>query len=200
MTALYDALGVYLDGAFSQDGRKVLLLYTDGGDTRSRLRLDELVDLVRASDVTVYAIGFQTQLRSTERRMERRRLEEVVGLSGGRCHFPDTVSELDEIYAQIKAELATRYSLGYVSTDQTTDGAWRRVTVKFAGSRPALEGARIRARQGYFARYIEDEPSGPRGTRSSGEPGPLAGYILQATGFRRPAALRAYLRRSWKFP
>ena len=74
------------------------------------------------------------------------------------------------------------------------------MTVKFAGSRPALEGARIRARQGYFARYIEDEPSGPRGTRSSGEPGPLAGYILQATGFRRPAALRAYLQRSWKFP
>ena len=155
MTALYDALGVYLDGAFSQDGRKVLLLYTDGGDTRSRLRLGELLDLVRASDVTVYAIGFQTQRRSAERMMERRRLEEIVGLSGGRCYFPDTVRDLDEIYAQIKAELATRYSLDYVSTDHTTDGAWRRVTVKFAGTRPELEGARIRARQGYFARYLE---------------------------------------------
>jgi Ca-activated chloride channel family protein len=162
MTALYDALGVYLDGAFSQDGRKVLLLYTDGGDTRSRLRLDKLLDLVRASDVAVYAIGFQTQRRSTKRMMERRRLEEIVGLSGGRCYFPDTVRDLDEIYAQIKAELATRYSLGYVSTDQATDGAWRRVTVKFADSRPELEGARIRARQGYFARYIEDTPRGPR--------------------------------------
>ena len=83
MTALYDALGVYLDGAFAQDGRKVLLLYTDGGDTRSRMRLGELLDLVRASDVTVYAIGFQTQLRVADRMMERLRLEEIVGLTGG---------------------------------------------------------------------------------------------------------------------
>ena len=158
MTALYDALGVYLDGAFAQDGRKVLLLYTDGGDTRSRMRLRELLDLVRASDVTVYAIGFQTQLRVADRMMERLRLEEIVGLTGGQCYFPDSVDELDEIYAQIRDELAARYSLGYVSTDPTTDGAWRRVTVTLAGARPELEGARIRARNGYFAPYFEDAP------------------------------------------
>ena len=158
MTALYDALGVYLDGAFAQDGRKVLLLYTDGGDTRSRMRLRELLDLVRASDVTVYAIGFQTQLRVADRMMERLRLEEIVGLTGGQCYFPDSVDDLDEIYAQIRDELAARYSLGYVSTDPTTDGAWRRVTVTLAGARPELEGARIRARNGYFAPYFEDAP------------------------------------------
>ena len=158
MTALYDALGVYLDGAFAQDGRKVLLLYTDGGDTRSRMRLRELLDLVRASDVTVYAIGFQTQLRMADRMMERLRLEEIVGLTGGQCYFPDSLDELDEIYAQIRDELAARYSLGYVSTDPTTDGAWRRVTVTLAGARPELEGARIRARNGYFAPYFEDVP------------------------------------------
>lgn len=158
MTALYDALGVYLDGAFAQDGRKVLLLYTDGGDTRSRMRLGELLDLVRASDVTVYAIGFQTQLRVADRMMERLRLEEIVGLTGGQCYFPSSVRDLDEIYAQIRDELAARYSLGYVSTDPTTDGAWRRVTVTLAGARPELEGARIRARNGYFAPYFEDAP------------------------------------------
>jgi hypothetical protein len=68
------------------------------------------------------------------------------------------VDELDEIYAQIRDELAARYSLGYVSTDPTTDGAWRRVTVTLAGARPELEGARIRARNGYFAPYFEDAP------------------------------------------
>jgi len=158
MTAFYDALGVYLDGASAQDGRKVLLLYTDGGDTRSRMRRRELLDLIRASDVTVYAIGFQTHLRTADRMMERRRLEEIVGLSGGRCYFPNSVRELDDIYAQIRAELATRYSLGYVSTDPTTDGAWRRVSVKLAETRPELEGARIRARKGYFALYFQDAP------------------------------------------
>ena len=158
MTALYDALGVYLDGAFAQDGRKILLLYSDGVDTQSRLLRNELLDLVRASDVTVYAIGFQTQRRPTERLKERLRLEEIVGLTGGRCYFPNSLDELDEIYAQIRNELAARYSLGYVSTDPTTDGAWRRVSVRLADSRPELEGARIRAREGYFAPYIEDAP------------------------------------------
>jgi Ca-activated chloride channel family protein len=39
MTALYDAVGVYLDGAARQDGRKIMVLYTDGWDTRSSMRL-----------------------------------------------------------------------------------------------------------------------------------------------------------------
>jgi Ca-activated chloride channel family protein len=158
MTALYDALGVYLDGAFAQDGRKVLLLYTDGGDTRSRIRLEELLDLVRASDVTVYAIGFQSQLRTADRMMEQRRLEAIAGLTGGRCYFPDSVDELDAIYAQIRDELAARYSLGYASADSTTDGAWRRVKVALTEARPELEGARIRSRDGYFAPYFKDAP------------------------------------------
>ena len=160
MTALYDALGVFLDGAFTQDGRKVLLLYSDGVDTRSRLRRDQLLDLLRASDVTVYAIGFQTQLRPVDRMLARVRLEELVGLTGGRAYFPDSLDELDEIYEQIRSELSARYSLGYVSSDPTTDGAWRRVTVRFAGSRPELAEARIRAREGYFAPYLDDDPPG----------------------------------------
>ena len=156
MTALYDALGVYLDGAFAQDGRKVLLLYTDGGDTRSRMRRGELLDLVRASDVTVYAIGFLKNDPGNARLM--RRVRTLAETTGGDVFLPLTAEPLDEIYAQIRDELAARYSLGYVSIDPTTDGAWRRVTVTLAGARPELEGARIRARNGYFAPYFEDAP------------------------------------------
>src|SRR5262249_51245592 len=56
-TALYDAIGVYLDGAASQSGRKIMVLYTDGGDTRSSISFGELIDLLKASDATVYVIG-----------------------------------------------------------------------------------------------------------------------------------------------
>ena len=56
-TALYDALGTYLDGADSQEGRKVMVMYTDGGDSRSALSLSETLTLLKASQVTVYAIG-----------------------------------------------------------------------------------------------------------------------------------------------
>ena len=155
MTALYDALGVYLDGAFAQDGRKLLLLYTDGADTRSRLRYSELRDLLQASDVTVHAIGFQTGRRNTRQMRERLRLREIAELTGGRAYFPTSPDDLDEIYRRIRDELEARYSLGYVSSDPTTDGAWRRVTVSLR-DRPDLDDARIRAREGYFAPYIEE--------------------------------------------
>ena len=161
MTALYDALGVYLDGAFAQDGRKLLLLYTDGADTRSRLRYSELRDLLRASDATVYVIGFQAQRRTMRQLRERQRLRRIAELTGGRAWFPASQDDLDDIYERIRGELEARYSLGYVSTDPTTDGAWRRVTVSLRGDRPALDDARIRAREGYFAPYIEE--SAPRG-------------------------------------
>ena len=156
MTALYDALGVYLDGAFSQDGRKVLLLYTDGEDTRSRMRLDETMDLVRASDVTIYAIGFQKNLRAGRRQFQRMRLSRLAEITGGRSYFPSSIDRLDEIYAEIAAELEGRYSLGFVSTNPRADGTWRELEVRLTGSR-APRRANVRARDGYFAAYSEAE-------------------------------------------
>ena len=156
MTALYDALGVYLDGAFAQDGRKLLLLYTDGADTRSRLRYSELRDLLRASDVTVHAIGFQARRRTMAQMRARQRVRQIAELTGGRAWFPASQDDLDDVYRRIREELEARYSLGYVSTDRTTDGAWRRVTVTLREGRPELDDVRIRAREGYFAPYIEE--------------------------------------------
>ena len=159
-TALYDALGVYLDGAASQDGRKVLLLYTDGEDTRSRMGFGDTLDLLKASDVTVYAIGFQEHLRASTRMMQRMRLERIVEQTGGTCFFPDSVDALDEIYEQIRLEITGRYSIGYASTDERTDGTWRRVQikVKVRTERPGLRDVKIRTRGGYFAPYKEPLP------------------------------------------
>ena len=53
MTAFYDALAVYLNGASTQEGRKILVLYTDGGDNTSSINYPDLIDLIRASDVTI---------------------------------------------------------------------------------------------------------------------------------------------------
>ena len=57
-TALYDAVGIYLNGVGPLDGQKIMLLYTDGGDTRSELTFSDLLDLLKSSDVTVYAFGY----------------------------------------------------------------------------------------------------------------------------------------------
>lgn len=158
-TALYDALGVYLDGAFEQDGRKVLVLYTDGEDTRSRLSIRDARDLLRASDVTVYAIGFQGGLRSRARARQRMRLGQLTELTGGRAYFPFSADGLEEIYGRIAAELDGRYSLGYVSTNTRRDGSWREIDVRLRPGRADLRGAELRVREGYYSIWNEEEAS-----------------------------------------
>ena len=74
-TALFDAMGVYLDGVGPLDGRKIMLLYTDGGDTRSELAFSTLLDLLKASDVTVYAIGYLEHQSSSARTQQQMQLQ-----------------------------------------------------------------------------------------------------------------------------
>ena len=161
MTAFYDALGVYLDGAFGQDGRKVLLMYSDGYDTRSRMPFSETAELLRASDVTVYAIGFQGNIPFSDRPRERMKLQQLTEITGGRVFFPTEVDALDGIYEEIGRELETRYALGYISTNSKADGTWRRVEVKVRPTRPELRDIKIRTRLGYYALYQEPD-SDPR--------------------------------------
>jgi len=150
-TAMYDAIGVYLDGAADQDGRKVMVLYTDGGDTRSTLSYSELLKLLRASDVTVYAVGALGGPASVGRGDERLVLQRIAEETGGQAYFPMSVKELDKLYSQIAAEIRAQYTLGYVSSNTTSDGRWRKVDVTI--TRPGLKNVKIRSRRGYFAMY-----------------------------------------------
>lgn len=152
-TAMYDALGVYLDGANGETGQKTLVLYTDGGDTRSSMSFADLVDLLKASDVTVYAIGFLEHQSSSTKAEQRMKLQQIAELTGGQAFFPMSVKQLDDIYAKILEEMKARYTLGYASTDTRQDGAWREVAIKLL--RPDLKGAKLRTRKGYFAPYAE---------------------------------------------
>jgi Ca-activated chloride channel family protein len=148
-TALYDALGVYLDGASGQDGRTVLVMYTDGADSRSNLRFSDLMDLLKASHVTVYAVGLveHTGRHRSEMMM---RLQQMVDATGGQAFFPSALKDLDGAYEKVLAEIKAQYQLGYQSTNLTQDGAWRKVEIKV--KRPDL---RLRSRKGYFAPYKE---------------------------------------------
>ena len=152
-TALYDALGVYLDGASSQDGDKVLVIYTDGGDTRSNVMYKDVMDMLRASDVTAFAVGLLENQSSSVKMDQRMRLQDIAAVTGGMALFPTSAEQLEEMYARIAEEIQARYSLGYLSTNTKTDGEWRKVEIKLA--RPDLKNVRIRTRPGYFAPYRE---------------------------------------------
>src|SRR5207248_1352104 len=150
-TALYDAIGVYLDGAGGQDGRKIMLLYTDGGDTRSAIRYSELLDLLKASDVTVYAIGELDHQSPSGKAYQRAIIQQIADATGGQAFFPLNVKDLDQVYDKVLDAIRAQYTIGYLSTDDRTDGAWRKVELKVTGKNG--RDYRIRARKGYFAPY-----------------------------------------------
>ena len=150
-TALYDAIGTYLDGAGGQDGRKVMLVYTDGGDTRSSIQWHELLDLLKASDVTVYAIGMLEHQSQSTRLQQRATIQQMAETTGGQAFFPTSVKELDKVYDKVLAEIRAQYTIGFHSTNEKADGAWRKVEVKVV--RKDGRDLRIRARKGYFALF-----------------------------------------------
>lgn len=148
-TALYDALGVYLDGAQHDDGRTILVVFTDGGDTRSALRFTELMTSIRASDVTIYGVGFLQNQGRTGGLEQRLRLGEIATESGGEAFFPLAMKQIEDVYDTIVAQIRSQYTLGFVSTNTRRDGRWRKVEVKV--KRAGLDRPRVQARKGYFA-------------------------------------------------
>jgi Ca-activated chloride channel family protein len=146
-TALYDALGTFLDGVDQQEGRRVLVMYTDGADSRSVLNLGETLTLLRASSVTVYAIGFVGNTGSSRQRLQMT-LMQLTEVTGGQAFFPSSMKGVEEAYDQVLAEINGQYHLGYLSDNSAADGAWRKVEIKVR--RP---DTRVRARKGYFAPY-----------------------------------------------
>jgi Ca-activated chloride channel family protein len=150
-TAMYDALGVFLDGAAENEGRTILLLYTDGGDTRSAIALGDVMTLVQASDVTIYAVGFLEHQSSSARVVQRAQLTRMAETTGGQAFFPTAMKDVEAAYDKVVAQIRAQYSLGYVSTNTALDGRWRRVQIRLV--RPDLKDARLQSRRGYFALF-----------------------------------------------
>ena len=115
-TALWDAVGIYLGGSQDQTGQKVLIVFTDGGDTRSTLTYVDLLNALKASDVSVYAIGFLEHQPASVRTQQRLQLAQLADLTGGQAFFPVSMKEVESMYDRIVAEIDSRYLLGYVSS------------------------------------------------------------------------------------
>ena len=145
-TALYDALA----GAFTTlkpvEGRRAVVVMTDGRDENnpgtapgSRHTLPEVLELAKEVEATVLPIGLGTNL-------DRAGLERLADISGGLAYFPSDASELRAQFARTIENLRRRYVLGYTSTHIARDGSWRNVEIR---SRSANHV--IRSRSGYFA-------------------------------------------------
>lgn len=150
-TALYDA--TYLGVEKARQGRhtkRALLVISDGQDNNSRYTFKELRDLVKESDVQLYAIGIVDLMRDSDLGPYGESvLEELARSTGGRAFFPSSEVELVDVCTQIALELRHQYSIGYYPTTDIRDGKWHKIRVK-VDAPPGLPKLAVRAKEGYF--------------------------------------------------
>jgi Ca-activated chloride channel homolog len=130
--------------------RQAIVVLSDGEDTSSLLPFEEVLDLAKRSETAIYSIGLRSNEGAGVSAKGFKEAEFVMRQfsqeTGGRSFFPNQVSDLAGIYAQISDELSSQYTVGYTSKNPKRDGSWRRVVVRVV--RPNLTA---RTKLGYFA-------------------------------------------------
>ena len=129
--------------------RRAVILLSDGEDTSSLVSYDEVLELAKRTETAIYAIGIRSKDSNWTGRGYGQAdfaLRQLTTQTGGRVFFPSSVDELKAIYALISQELSSQYLVGYTSTNQKRDGAWRRINV-----RTTRAGTTARTRMGYYA-------------------------------------------------
>ena len=152
-TALLDA--IYLGLSKMKDakyGKKALLIISDGGDNHSRYTESEIKNLVKESDVQIYAIGIYNHYFPTdEERLGPQLLSDITELTGGRAFSIDNPNDLADVATKIGIELRNQYVLGYRPTNPAHDGKWHKIRVKLTPPK-GLPPLRVYAKTGYYAR------------------------------------------------
>ena len=148
-TALYDAMAHYLDGLSARGGQHVLVVYTDGEDSASRLRASDVRDRLRAADIVLYVVGYMEHQRGSARLQQQAVLTQLARETGGDAFFPMSMKQVTSFYDRIRQEIGGRYVLGYVPSGPPPRGEFRRVEVRVKGATEAR--VKSRARSGYVA-------------------------------------------------
>ena len=154
-TSLYNAVYIALrelgktirDESPTELRRRAIVLLSDGEDTSSLVGFDEVLDLAARSD-TRFTRWIRRPAHTCTRGSQEGQfvLRRLTQQTGGRAFFPTDAKELAGIYAEIKAELSSQYTLAYESTNPRRDGQFRRIAVRVERT-----GAVARARPGYYA-------------------------------------------------
>lgn len=156
-TAINDHLYLALKSLEGRQGRRVVILLTDGVDIESALSMEDVRWMARRSQALVYWIrlvekDMGTVYRSSSWRNPREHerelavLQQVVEESGGRVLNLDRLEGSPEVFREILKELREQYVLGYYPSSNHNDGAWHAVKVRVRNFSPGA----VRTREGYI--------------------------------------------------
>lgn len=138
-TYLFDAVRTTLPvAATGENTKKALLVLSDGNDTGSRTTIKRLQEIIKVSEVLVYALGVEG-----EDDLDEKSLRKITEDTGGRTEVVKGFKNLDKATAQLASELNQQYSIAYAMPHQN-DGKWHTIKVSVR-----QRGANVRSRTGY---------------------------------------------------
>jgi Ca-activated chloride channel family protein len=147
-TRLWDALAISEDELKNVDGRRVILVFTDGDDTESHnASLGKVIDRARAEEVMIYAIGLESQVFNGQRVVHTKPdggLRKLADETGGGYFELTKTAELAPTFTRVAQELHSQYVLGFTPT--VLDGKVHKLVVKLK-----QPGMTARARKSYLA-------------------------------------------------
>ncbi len=146
-TALYDAIEVGLDHLKEATlDKKVLIVISDGGDNASHHTLSQVLASIARSDTIVYTIGlFDPYDEDSNPGI----LKKIARASGGEAFLPRETRQVVQICGRIAEDIRDQYTIGYLPSNQASDGTYRTIRVTATGP----HGAKLlgRTREGYVA-------------------------------------------------
>lgn len=146
-TRLYDAVDYSINELKTVDGRKVVLVFTDGADTASRLDSGDVTERSRVEEVMVYSVGLENEYMNGGQRVRTspdRGLRRLSDETGGGFFMLKKQDELGPTFTRIAQELHSQYVMGF--TPETLDNKIHKLEVRV--KRP---GMTARARRSYVA-------------------------------------------------
>src|SRR5689334_6807880 len=133
-TALYDALFLGSQALDRRQGRKVMVVITDGGDTASKVDYQDAVRSAQEAEAIVYSIIVVPVEASAGRDTGgEHALVQISEDTGGKYYYASSLAQLDEAFKQISDELRTQYLLAYYPSQHLSDSEFRRIQVRVDG-------------------------------------------------------------------
>lgn len=150
-TSLYDAIYLGADSLIDRQGRKVLVLITDGGDTTSHTDYANALRRAQQAEAIVYSIIVVPVEADAGRNLAgEHALIQISKDTGGKYYYASGLSELDEAFRQISDELRTQYLLAYYPNRQVSDSSFRRITIEVTKTDADGKPYQVRHRAGYY--------------------------------------------------
>jgi len=153
-TGIWDAMWMTIQDLLAktpEGTRRAIVLLSDGDDTSSTIKKQDVIDFAVKSDVVIYSIGIR-DAGFPDGKLDSGALRKVSDRTGGRAFFPTQLSQLQSAFSQIDQELRSQYLIAYSPTNKTHDGSYRRIRIEVINPELRKNKTQLLYRQGYYAR------------------------------------------------